>query len=497
MAAPAIERATRGANWSDQSRTRWLTPRTPSRKTYGPVVAGIAEQLGKPLTPLQRYIADVANEVDSRGRFCYRSVVILAPRRTGKSALMEPIMTHRGEQRRCEMAMTAATGEFAVELFQEITQDLIESPVADRFARTKSQGYAKLEFTQTGSMLRAVTPSPKIGHSKSLRLMWVDEFWSHTAAQLKAMRAGYRPAFLTTGGQEFLTSTAGTEQSDAFIQARMQGRADVADGRNSGRAFFDVCAPQETPEGVPLADLSDQELLELLADNHPSVGHLFTREDLIELMLLDLEDLGGRSGLLRAYGNLTDDGSADVLLSLAAWTAAGSDELLVPPGRVGVGVAVDPAGYGASIAVGNRDTGGLAVVEHVRADSGTAWIVNDCKSMPDAGVFAVNATGAGRDIADALERAGLEVLRIPQATTTAASSALVRGVTGGTVKHRKQPQLQASVEVASTQRVGGGWAWTAGTPLAGACLALWAADHLPAADEDEGEFRMFVARRRS
>jgi hypothetical protein len=42
----------------------FATPRDPSRDTLGGAVATIAEQLGTPLMPWQRQVADVAMELD-------------------------------------------------------------------------------------------------------------------------------------------------------------------------------------------------------------------------------------------------------------------------------------------------------------------------------------------------------------------------------------------------------------------------------------------------
>lgn len=493
MTAPTL--AQPGTQWSELTRTSWCTPRTPSRRTFGGVVAAIAEALGKPLLPWQRYVADVALEVDDRDALVYRSVTSLAPRRSGKTTLLEPVITRQGEAKRCRMIMSAQTGKDAVDLFADLSDSLLDSPAADRYSRKVSQGFAELRFARTRSVMQPVAPGPKMAHSKSLAIAWIDEFWAHRLSALRAMRQGYRPTLLTTGGQEWLTSTAGTAQSDAFLAVREQGRRDVIAGRNTGRAFFDFCAPLEV-DGTPLEDLSDDELFVVLADHHPAAGHLFSRDDLIGLMRLDLDDLGGRSGLLRAYGNITDDGSQDHLLTLADWERAGTDDL-VPAGRVGVGVAVDPGGYGASIGVAGRDPSGRAVVEHVKADQGTAWLIEDAASMPDAAVFAVSTAGAGLGVADELARRGLPVIKIGQTVAAAASSGLVRGVTAGTIAQRRQPQLTAAVEAASSQRVGGGWAWTAGTPLAGVALAVWGVDHAPEPEEPDTPFRMFVPRRRA
>lgn len=479
---------TRGSDWSERSRTRWLTPRTPGRRTFGSVISQIAAELGKPRTPLQRYIDDVANEVDDDGRFVYRSIVILGPRRLGKTSIMEPVLTHRGEQKRCELAMTAATGEMAVELFGEVTDGLIDSPVADRFDRAKSQGYSRLTFTRSGSVLRAVTPNARIGHSKSLRLAWVDEFWSHSAAQLKEMRAGYRPTFLTTGGQEWLTSTAGDVRSDAFIAARRQGRADVLAGRNTGRAFFDVSAPEETSAGVSLADLSEGELLEFLADNHPSVGYLFSRQELMDLMLLDLEDLGGRSGLLRAYGNLTDTGETSAVFAPAV--VEKSHRGGSPTGDVALGIAVDDLGRESTICVAWRDAAGVAWTMYQHA-AGSVWLTGEVQRLrSDYGVSVVAVQGASpaRDVADELEMSGVNVSRLSQADTAAAGSRFFREFGAGRVMwdefDRSAGTFQREIIAAELRGKGSGIEWLprGGAPLTmlpAGTVALWAHDHMP------------------
>lgn len=75
------------------------TPRSPDRPTLGGQVAVIAARLGRPLMAHQRYIADVALEIDPQtGLLAYDQAVVIGPRQaTGKALDVEtPIWTDRG-----------------------------------------------------------------------------------------------------------------------------------------------------------------------------------------------------------------------------------------------------------------------------------------------------------------------------------------------------------------------------------------------------------------
>ena len=68
------------------------TRRDETRRTLGPRLAGIAAMMGTPLIPWQRYVADVACEIDEdTGTFHYNTVVISTPRQCGKSALVDSL----------------------------------------------------------------------------------------------------------------------------------------------------------------------------------------------------------------------------------------------------------------------------------------------------------------------------------------------------------------------------------------------------------------------
>ena len=74
---------------------RHHTPRDERYRTLGGKAARLAAILGVPYMPWQRRAADVALELDERGRFRYHTVVISVPRQAGKTTETLTLGLHR------------------------------------------------------------------------------------------------------------------------------------------------------------------------------------------------------------------------------------------------------------------------------------------------------------------------------------------------------------------------------------------------------------------
>src|SRR3954466_9599098 len=93
---------------------RWATPRDESRRTLGGGVGKVAAALGWPLMPWQRYVADVAGEVDDHGLPVYSLVLVSVQRQCGKTTLDFATSGHRCLYRPRRKAWhTAQTGQVA------------------------------------------------------------------------------------------------------------------------------------------------------------------------------------------------------------------------------------------------------------------------------------------------------------------------------------------------------------------------------------------------
>ena len=106
---------------------RWATRRNPARATHGPAVAEISKLFGKPMFPAQRFVVDVASEVDPEtGGPWYETVIVLMQRRSGKTVLIPPLAARAcGQRDHAQVWLTAQKRDNAVKRWREATDPLI------------------------------------------------------------------------------------------------------------------------------------------------------------------------------------------------------------------------------------------------------------------------------------------------------------------------------------------------------------------------------------
>lgn len=489
---------------------RWATPRTSERPTYGHIVAAISERMGRPLMPHQRFFVDVGLEVQSEeagdpdpGEWAYDDELLTGPRRVGKTAIITPVTAHRARLvQRARIFLTAQNRDKARKRWMDATDDVLTSPLRADVTRKIGNMNEELKWRDALSIFEPFAPNEDGLHSETPDLVWVDELWAFDAEQRRAIQAGYVPAFATTSGQAVKMSTAGTEKSVWLNDDRAAGRLAVREGVRLGRLLHEYALPDRVG-GVLLQDLSDSDLIQACIDFHPAVchvpgckgpgsrrpcGHGFTvRPAAIRSAWVSMAN---REEFLRAYGNRSTADRSE------AWLAVEESVYLrqidvdgIPEGtRVALGVDADPEeSRDAGISAGWRDPGGRMHVELIARRVGTRWAAPEVAGIVERqkpAAVAVANVGVARDIADQLEAAGIEVLRISQADVAAAS---VRhrdelgpaGEAKGSWFHRLSPELQDAAESAVWKA--GKWApgsgpisaWSSGT------LAGWAYDHAP------------------
>lgn len=488
---------------------RWATSRSPERPTFGPQVAKIAASLGKALLPWQRFVVDVALEVDREsGEFAYDEVIVFAQRRSGKTVIIEPVTFHRcGQAARRSAWITAQKRDNAVKRWKAATDVMLASPLGSRLGRKVSHSFEELTWRGTGSQFLPFAPDEDSMHGEDPDLVWVDELWSLSLEQKKKIQQGYRPAWSVKTGQEWKMSAAGTARSGWMKHERTRGRAAVESGGRSRIAYFEWCVPERV-DGMAVQDLDDERLLQVVLDNHPRRDHGLRHGFLVD----ELADMG-RSGFLRAYGGLDEDATAqDTVISGSALARALSAVRIPADARVGIGFAVDPERREAAVSAAWRDEGGVAVTEVLQRRPGTRWLASFVAGIADrndVGAFAVNNAGAARDVADELERPaendgfGLELLRVPSGDYAAACARFDDEISdvaeGGrpTITHNGDPDLLEALRAANRdRRLGSGRAWGSETgepvsTLESHTLAVWAFDHMPMPEQPARPFRIF------
>ncbi len=200
------------------------TRRDETRRTLGPRLAGIAAMMGTPLIPWQRYVADVACELDEdTGTFHYDTIVISTPRQCGKSALVDSSDTFNASLgRRRRIAYAAQTGKDAEDHFKEYAELMQGTRLMQKVRKFRfSNGGMSVSFTN-GSTISPMAMTKIAGHGKQMDKVTIDEAFSLTKESGDTIMDAIIPTMNTrlmrTGvaAQRWITSTEGNADSTYF-----------------------------------------------------------------------------------------------------------------------------------------------------------------------------------------------------------------------------------------------------------------------------------------
>jgi hypothetical protein len=452
---------------------RWATPRS-DRRSYGPAVARLSDVLGYPPMPWQREVLDVALEVDARGAYAYRTVVVTVPRQAGKTTLVTPMIAHRCLTGVDRLAwMTAQTRQDARDSFMQAAKVLMRSPLASRLALRRSNGSEELSFP-TGSTYRIFAPVEDALHGKTNHLVVLDEAWSFDELIGAALMQAIIPTFATTGGQLWIISAAGTDQSAWFREFVEAGRMAVQLGQTSGLAFFEW----SIPDHVDALDI------DAVLAAHPARGITLHR-DAVEQAASNLQP----GEFARAYGNRWTS-AAERVIPHVAWRDVCTSEVAELPGRgqLAIGFDVDIDENAAAIVGAWADESGQPRAELIDARPGAAWVPDrldelDRKYRP--GMILYDGMSPAAVLAPALTRLSLPNRPLVSSEYASACAALLRRVQNGTITVTGNPALDASVDAAARRNIGDRWGWnrrasmSSSAPLVALTLALWAHEEMP------------------
>jgi len=406
------------------------TPRTASRPTLGPQVAKIAEQLGKPFLPHQRYICDVAFEIDpATGYLAYDEVVFIGPRQvSGKSETSFPVMTHRctgfgdglakwvrrelgydvktpGAQR---VLYTAQTADNAKEKWRDIhLARLKESPFRSKIGQRLKTNMEAITWPNGSSWSPGSATAKTAGTGDTLDLAMIDEAWSRPDFRTEL---GLRPAMMTRPWHQLwvMSMIPGISRalpgSWPYLHTKRQnGRARVQAGITRGMAYFDWSAA----EGMDPGD--EQTWWSCM----PALGHTVN----VSTVRSDYEAMVGAGNLVDFCAEyLGWEPSPQTarwnVISEATWRA-----LAITPARgnyqdpVAFGVDAQPDQSTASIGMSARTVVSDTFVELIDRRPGLSWTIPALVKLAlEQGPCAIGvaAHGPAASIILPLERALLE-----------------------------------------------------------------------------------------
>jgi len=251
--ASSVDWAQPWEEWLPQCPPRYGTSRNYDRPTLGPRLTQTALGMGKQPMPWQRYVNDVAFEVDpDTGLLVYGTVVLSTPRQQGKTLEVVTVATHRclawPDQ---TVTYAAQTRDHArIKLQDDHIPMLERSDFAGRFDPIMTNGFERLKW-ENGSVWAIASTTLKSGHGPTLDLGIADESWAHPDGRIDQ---AWLPAMLTRpNSQLWVPSTVGESAAKSpYLFGKMEaGREAVEAGQQEDTAFFWWGAEPETDGDDP------------------------------------------------------------------------------------------------------------------------------------------------------------------------------------------------------------------------------------------------------
>ncbi|GAA4676826.1 hypothetical protein GCM10023347_33950 [Streptomyces chumphonensis] len=473
---------------------RWGTPRHPDRPSLGPKLWKVMTKLGAPPMPWQKYVSDVALEIDPEtGLFAHREVGLSVSRQQGKTELTLGAQVHRAMAwHRQNIVYAAQTRGMARQRWEDEFWEKISGSDLARYARIrKSNGNEAILFPGKRSRMGITANTEKAGHGPPLDLGFIDEAFAHEDDRLEQ---AFSPAMLTRPmAQLWWASAGGTTKSLWLNRKREMGRAliealfavlaeDAAVARPR-TAYFEWYAPEEM-------DRSDPETWRATL---PALGYTVTEEIIAaELEKLDPAEFD------RAYLNRTRKPTppTDPNVPKAAWPGLVDAKSRPDAGSVALALDVSQDRKRAAIAAASLRPDGKVHMEVVAHRPGTEWVVPAVARLhalwkpvvvavasagAPAGALIDDLVAAGITVPKdkaAPERGDLVVMR--SGDITEACGQMADAMNQGTIRHLDQVPLTAAVNGARTRRNGDAWTLDRTnslvdiSPLCAAVFARWA-----------------------
>lgn len=446
---------------------RYATPRRPERPTFGPQIADVAADLGRPLMPWQADFADVLGEYDpATGIPYYSTAFYTVPRRSGKTLLMLSWVMRRMLMRKYQIVpWSAQSRSDARELWlDELYPMLRTSRLRKTIAKLGEGNGSEHIKLKNGSVCRLVAPGEKTGHGKGTHGSAEDEIF---ADDTDWRNQAFGPGMLTVPDSQTLkTSAAGTARSTVYNAYRKEGREAVKAGKDTGICYLEYSADDDW----------DHLDTESYWRHMPALGYTITPGKIrtaIDDMLRNPKQ--GVAGVRRAYGNIPDNAGTGSVLPADKWEAICSSVTQPEVAGCVLGVAVSEDRSSSSVAV--ADPSGR--VELIRNAPGTEWFIEQARKSH--GEFrakvVLHATGPASADIDRLPA----VQAINSTDYARACGAFYDAVINGDgIEVRTHPLLDASVEGVVMQKTSDRFVWSRKastedvTPIEAVTLA-WAA----------------------
>ena len=392
-------------------------------------------------------------------------IIVTVPRQSGKTTAAGSWGTHRAiTTPKGKIWYTAQTGQKARDRWLEMAA-AVQTSVFGPFVKVlKTNGSEALLFPEIRSQFRPHPPTEESLHSEQSDLNIVDEAWAYDEYQADALMQAIVPTQTTRPmRQTIIISTMGTADSTWFHR-------EVEKARSGDPSIFMI------DYGIgPDVDAND---LDAVAAAHPAFGHIVDMDALVAAR----KQLG-EAGFARAYGNCAT-GAKDTLIPMVAWNAAATSADMPAESPAWLGAAIDHDRTETAIAAATMDHG-MSLIEIIEVRPGTSWAADrlaHLEALPQVEGVVIDQIGPSATLhAEASKRKLKLITPTGRDVSTAAAELMDRlthvdqcGVAAPRIRIRRDPSLDAAVEVVDRRSIGDAWTWSR-RGSAGSIAALEAA----------------------
>ena len=435
---------------------RWQTTPPSGSATIGAEAAAACALLGTRFIPWQTHAANVAGTLTDRGRFRYRRVVVIVPRRAGKTKLVLGYALAVTRRRRMAKAFYAShRRETSAAMWRDDWFPALEaSPFHPRYLHLRrSNGSESINWKHNRSIVRLLPPDGDAMRSFGSDLAFVDEAREFSLLAGEDFEAAAFPTQATGhGGQFWIVSNAGDMSAAWLRKWRDIGRASVANP-DSQVCYLEYGAPDG-------ADLDDETQWHLW---HPGLGYHVD----IDALRADRESM--RPDQFAAeYLGVWPEAMVDHPLVDAFTGTVDVDAALASPIVLGLELSLDRDRF-VIVAAGNDQGGRGCVLEVIEDRPHGPWVVGRVGELARAHHVAAvvwDIAGPVGALAPDLLDLAANCLPLQTRAVTAGAGALHDAVLAGLVWHRGDPVMLEACAKARRRGALGAWLWDRREPAA-------------------------------
>jgi phage terminase large subunit-like protein len=428
----------------------YSTKPTPGAPNELAKVERLAEQLGTPLLPWQRYFVRVATELNPDGSYRYPTVILTVPRQSGKTTVVRALLAARSLMKpKHQSFLTAQTGKDARARLGELADQLLSSIIGKTIAVRRAVDSPHIKF-HNGAKINSFAPTEQSLHGYNFSVGFIDEFWKFDEEQGHKVIGAMLPAMQTHHDRQLImVSTKGTATSTFLNKILAQGRLAVSDP-NSATAYFEW----GLEEGKDVYDPKNW-------DFHPGLhGKLITKADISAAAVSPQMSKGE---FTRGYMNRYTD-TVDSVFDLNQWDALRGD--LETPKQSQVAIAYEVShdrSKAAIVAAWKID--GQVYIKVIRNDKGTDWLKPTLVELSKANPLMIGADKyqANNVIADSTlnDYPAFKFKQLTSGDFATACGSFKARVEEGTIIHDGHFALRQAVTRALTRPFGdAGWVFS-------------------------------------